>query len=410
MSLIKNSAWNILGFLIPSLIALPAMGIMARILGVEKFGVFTLAFTVLGYAGIFDGGLTRAVIRSVAMHHGDVQQNRKVVGTASCTVLFLGALAAVLLFASAENITRILNVSSNSYSEVVNSLRWLSLSIPPFLLGMIWFSYLEGSERFAELNILKTVTNSLIALLPLIAALIHKSLMSAILGLIAGRIVAMYVAYIPFKRDMPGGPWVYDQDTLKKLLKFGGWITVSNIISPLMVNFDRFILSNLVGAQSVAFYTAPSEAVARISIIPRAVAGSLFPVLSKGATESGQQSKIAFWGILGVCSTIILPLFIFSDLILTLWMGPQFKGEAGQVLRILLIGFLFNAIAIVPYSKIQAHGHSRTTAIVHLVEFIPYIALLFWSVSNYSIAGAAIAWSIRVMVDFVLLQYLSRKV
>uniref|UniRef100_UPI00124F8D50 oligosaccharide flippase family protein n=1 Tax=Acinetobacter ursingii TaxID=108980 RepID=UPI00124F8D50 len=63
MSLIKNSVYNIAGFIVPTLVAIPTLGILARQLGVEKFGLFTLAFAVVGYASIFDGGVTRAVIR-----------------------------------------------------------------------------------------------------------------------------------------------------------------------------------------------------------------------------------------------------------------------------------------------------------------------------------------------------------
>ncbi len=64
MSMIKNSTWNILGVVIPSAIALPTMGVLSRLLGVEQFGLFTLAFAIVGYATLFDAGLSRAVIRA----------------------------------------------------------------------------------------------------------------------------------------------------------------------------------------------------------------------------------------------------------------------------------------------------------------------------------------------------------
>jgi len=57
----KGTFLNLIGLVIPSVIAIPAMAVMARMLGVEKFGLFMLAFSLLGYASIFDGGLTRAL-------------------------------------------------------------------------------------------------------------------------------------------------------------------------------------------------------------------------------------------------------------------------------------------------------------------------------------------------------------
>ncbi|MBN0009079.1 oligosaccharide flippase family protein, partial [Pseudomonas aeruginosa] len=67
MSLARNTFWNFLGVLIPSLAALPAIGYLARVLGVENFGLLTLSFAIIGYASIFDLGLSRAVIREVAL-------------------------------------------------------------------------------------------------------------------------------------------------------------------------------------------------------------------------------------------------------------------------------------------------------------------------------------------------------
>lgn len=43
-------------------------GFIARSLGLEKFGLFTLAYALVGYAGIFDMGLSRAVIRAIAIN------------------------------------------------------------------------------------------------------------------------------------------------------------------------------------------------------------------------------------------------------------------------------------------------------------------------------------------------------
>lgn len=72
----------------------------------------------------------------------------------------------------------------------------------------------------------------------------------------------------------------FDINTLKRLISFGGWITVSNIISPIMAYFDRFIISHLMGASKIAFYTAPAEGVSRLINIPYALARALFPKLS----------------------------------------------------------------------------------------------------------------------------------
>ena len=98
MSLIKNSVWNLGGFIIPTLIAIPSLGLLARYLGTEKFGLFTLAFAIVGYASIFDAGLTRAVIREIAINRNSAEEQRKIMSTSTVSIGVLGCVAALFIY------------------------------------------------------------------------------------------------------------------------------------------------------------------------------------------------------------------------------------------------------------------------------------------------------------------------
>lgn len=407
--MLKNTLWNALGLIIPSLIAIPAMAVMARVLGVEKFGIFMLTFSVLGYAGIFDGGLTRAVIRSVAMHEHDEALNRDVVGTASCAVVAMGAVGASIVFFWARPIADVLHVSATALADAVDAFELLAMIIPAYLLSLVWFAYLEGKQQFVKLSVLKTFTGLLIAVLPVVAVLVRPSLTAALAGLLLARVATLVVAYLPCRAGLNAGVFHFRKATLGALLKFGGWITVSNIISPLMVYVDRFILSNVMGAHRVAFYAAPSEVVARMSVVPGAVSRTIFPLFSQRQGMADNSARAAFRGLFVVCTLISIPIFIFAEWILDLWLGAPYGDESADILRILLVGFIFNAVAQVPYSRIQAHGKSRVTAYVHLVELLPYLALLILLIGEYGLIGAAIAWTVRVSADYLALEILSRR-
>lgn len=68
MSLVRNSFCNIAGFAASTLVAVPALGILAGLLEPESFGLFTLAFALVGHASIFDAGTSQAVIREIALY------------------------------------------------------------------------------------------------------------------------------------------------------------------------------------------------------------------------------------------------------------------------------------------------------------------------------------------------------
>lgn len=405
----RNSFWNLLGVAIPLLISLITMGWLARELGTEKFGIFLIAFSVIGYASVFDAGLTRAVIRFIALNNSDYNADREVMGTAVITVFFLGVIGSALLFLFSEPIVEYLNVEKESYVDVLKAFYILSLVILPTLLSMVLFALPEGRQDFLKLNIYKTISGSFIAITPLLTVLYDMSLSSAMVGLLLGRLASLFIAFIPnflvFRFDF----LFFKMKVLKKLFSFGGWITLSNIISPVMVSADRFILSNYLGASQVSFYAAPAEIVGRMAVVPASVARVLFPLFSSSNKESSKHSKNAYFGMVLILIIMIVPVFILSGWILTVWLGESFGGDASLILKILLVGFFFNALAQIPFAQIQAYGKSRVTAIIHLIELVPYLIVLFYLVQLYGLIGAAIAWSIRVIVDYIVLVWCANR-
>lgn len=412
MSIIKNSIWNIGGYIIPAIVTVPALGIMGRYLGAELFGVFTLALAVVGYASIFDVGLTRAVIREISIFRDDVTEKNKIVATSTFLILILSVIAALLLFSFSDAITTILKISNDLHNEVNTSLKILALSIPLFLISQIWLSILEGEEKFAILNIYKTITGTCIALLPALFTVIKPTLQYAIIGLVLSRLICFVLTFYLCRKDIISAKISLHKETVKRLFMFGGWITVSNIISPVMAYFDRFIVSNQLGAQTVAFYTAPSEIIARLSIIPGAFARALFPNLSYSSSleERNKNKRKITLLLLLLCLPMVIVGSLLAQYIMTLWMGPSFAGSPGVILIILLCGFLFNSLAQVPFASIQSRGFAKLTAFVHMGELVPYLVLLFYLIHHYGVIGAAIAWSIRMFVDYMVLMLIDMSI
>ena len=97
-----------------------------------------------------------------------------------------------------------------------------------------------------------------------------------------------------------------------------------------------------------------------------------------------------------ICLPVIIIGLLYSGLVLKIWFGENYQINSFNILNVLLIGFFFNALAMIPFSAIQALGKSKITALIHCAELVPYLALLYFMVEKYGLLGAAISWSIRV--------------
>jgi O-antigen/teichoic acid export membrane protein len=88
---------------------------------------------------------------------------------------------------------------------------------------------------------------------------------------------------------------------------------------------------------------------------------------------------------------------------LTLWLGSVFADSGYRVLQWLALGVFMNCLAQVPFSFIQGIGKPDITTKLHVSELVLYIPALWFLVKLFGINGAAIAWSIRVAFDTMLL-------
>ena len=61
--LIKNSFINLFGYIFPALVAIITLPILINFLGIERFGVLSLAWMITGYFSFFDFGIGRALVK-----------------------------------------------------------------------------------------------------------------------------------------------------------------------------------------------------------------------------------------------------------------------------------------------------------------------------------------------------------
>ncbi|MGO3132479.1 MAG: flippase [Alcaligenes sp.] len=407
--LLGNSFWNLSSYMVLMFAFLPSMGMMARLLGLEPFGIYTLLFALIGYASLFDLGISRALIRAIAMAGKQTQPIQSILGTATLLILLSSCIAAALVYLFSPVLVQWLNISPALHADSLFAFRLLALTLPFLLLQAVWLSYLEGLSDFKQVNIQRTLSGLLLAVLPLLAILYQTTLSSAVLGLFAGRLISCLLAYFwALPSSIRRGMWHWNRQQAHALLRFGGWLTVSNLISPLMVYFDRFLLSNLNGATTVSFYTAPSEAITRLLNIPGAVVRVIFPLLS-AQKDARQETRLTYLLLLVVCGLISLLGIAGAKWIILLWLGEAYVEQSVPLLQILLVGFFFNAIAQIPYTVIQAKGHAHITAYIHLAEILPYIGLLYLLIAQFGLLGAAIAWTSRVIVDCLVLLILAKR-
>jgi O-antigen/teichoic acid export membrane protein len=412
MSIKKNVLWNLLGSAAPMLIGLATIPYIFKHVGIERIGVLTIIWALIGYFSIFDFGLGRAItqrIAGLADHHTDTQK-KTIAATGVSLTLLIGLLGGLVGIIAVEVVgVAWLNPAPQLEQEIRASFFLACLAIPATTATAGLRGILEGEQRFRAINLLKLFLGLSNFLGPIASiALLGPSLEYMVATLVLARYVILFAhlhsAKHVFGTDVSGP----SLEEARQLFQFGGWMTLSNIVSPLMVVADRFLIANLLGTAVVAYYTIPAEFMIRLLILPAAITTTLFPVFAKNLSEGNNCEAFVLYKksmklIMLMMGAVTLTTIIGSDFGITLWLGSEFAEQAAVVASVLAVGILFNSMAQIPHAYIQASGDARSTALIHVAESVIYIPTLILLMKLHGIIGAALAWSLRAFLDLVLL-------
>ncbi|WP_291524695.1 flippase [Acidithiobacillus sp.] len=413
MSIGRHTLYNILGGIAPLGVSLVTVPIYLHAIGEARYGVLAIVWLFTGYFGVFDMGLARASAYHLARQHDEAPAVRSTTfWTALWLNLSFGLLGAAVLYAVAQPVfAHFFHMPEALRRNVLVSLPWIAAALPLGTLGGVLVGALQARERFGFLNLNGVLNSMLTQIVPLIVAVfISPELTWLIPAIVLARASELVLLFAGVWRFLPIVPSVlFDRTRARALFTYGGWISISNIVGPVLVTFDRMLIGALLSVQAVTYYTVPYNLVTRMTIIPGALVTSLFPRFSRAESGDGgrlaERSLIMLMAVMTILTVVgmaILPLF------LRYWISPEFSQHGAAVGMILLAGVWINGLAYIPYGLLQGQGRPDITAKLHLIE-LPFFLLILWGGIHWlGLAGAALAWSLRVAADALLLFYFAR--
>lgn len=404
---LRNFSWNLAGTGINLAIGVLALPMLLRLLGAEAVGLFTLALGLIGFSGVFDLGLGRALTRAVAANP-DRDVAAYLVWRAALLLAITGIAMSCLAFWGLPRLAGMLPaVHGPLANQAAFGFEAVALSIPFSALASAAIGTLEGLQLYPIINIGRVSFGALQFILPVITALWRADIGMVIAALALARAVAgvcwMIVlhANLPWRRS--GG---IASENLSRILRFGGWILISSIVGPFMVYADRFYLAAVLPLGIVSAYTLPYEGVTRIASLATTATAVIFPALAQASLDAHSRQRL-----IRDSGDAVIPFALITLIILQItapelvhaWLGSALFQSSLPVFRILLVGTFVNVIAQIPFALLQAKGRADLTAKLHVVELPVFALTLFLCVHTMGVVGAAVAWTLRALGDAVAL-------
>jgi O-antigen/teichoic acid export membrane protein len=393
-------------------VQIAAIPVLINQLGTARFGVLSLAWVLIGYASFFDLGLGRALTKLTAERLGAGAEHEipRLFWTAMTLLALLGLVATTVVGTlSPLLVGGVLNIPENLENESLITLLMMAGSIPFVLVNSALRGNLEARQRFDITSAIAVPFSFISYFGPIVTVtLISQSLPVAVSALVLSRVVACGVTLVLCLRVDPAlrSDRGFSRPLAGALFRFGGWVTASAVLNPLLASLDRFVVGALLSVRAVAFYATPFEAVRQLRVVSGAFSSVLFPAFAATVGSDRDRAERLFRrgtrGALLAMFPVAFTCALFAPEILEVWVGEEFARNSAGVMQWLTAGILLNTIAMVAFGMVQSVRPDLIVKI-YLVELPLYLLAFYGLIGAFGVEGAAMAWTARVSLDAALL-------
>jgi O-antigen/teichoic acid export membrane protein len=407
--LLSGTLWNALGRGLPLLLALALTPVLVHQMGIDRWGLFTLALALVGVFGVFDLGLGAALTRALSTRIGAGEEEgaAELAGAVMTALVLVGSAIAAIAFAGVPYLVqRLLNTPPELQAEATLAFRVLCLAVPLVVLNAALWGTLAAYQRFRAANLVTIPVSTFYYLGPVLVLLVWQSLVGVILVLIAARIANTLSYGWLARRDLKGlRPRLPRWSLVGPLVRMGGWMSASGLLTQALLYADRFLIGALLTLAAVAFYATPLDLVMRMWILPVAVAHALLPAMASSyAAHPEITTSLLRRGGLMMMAAVLPACMVLEALgpeLLRLWLGMEFATGGGRVLEILAVGIFFSCFAWAPGALLDAIGRPDVNAKLQVAQALVFLPLSAAGLVWMGIEGAAYAWAARCAADAI---------
>ncbi len=398
--LLRHSAIVSVGYIASALIGLVSFIIIARNLGPDVFGVFSVALGCFMLAGdLVDAGLNSSIIKFFHQENRDKNLQSILTVKIGLSVAFL-----VISLPLSYLISTVLK-SPELFWPVALSLACVGLSL---IYNYVVYVF-QARKDFTLYSLVNISSNTirLILVLIIIVFLKFAPLYSALILYFVTPILALLVF----------GKWslpLFSKIKLRlaskdaNMWKFGRNITASFAVSAVSSKFDIFFLTRYAGVTQTGLYSAPMRLFSPVSQLSGALSTVQGPHFSSSEGK-WKQVFIKAFALSGLVSLGLIFISFFSDAVLLIF-GSEYTSS-GNIFRVLCFSFAIFAISVPFYSAlVYRHEKSKVIFINAVIVALVSAASLYILVPMYGGLGAAwaslIANSVSTLVEVSVFVYI----
>jgi O-antigen/teichoic acid export membrane protein len=399
---LRNGLYNAAGGIVRIGLAILAIPVLIRIIGIEDYGIWTLASSVIGLATLAEGGLTvtTTFFLSKDIAHDDrVGVSETLTSTFVAILLFATLAASFLYFGSEFIISFFPKLKSEQYIQALTAFKLGSLVLWSRLLQQHLVGLIQSYEKYGLLNILGTIQNTI------------STLGLIIIATLGGRVIEMMewqifqgfgalAAYYLFSNKIvkyakPHFAWSRSKSIA--VFKYSSVAWAGSLGSALFTQGDRLIVGSLLSVENLGIYAAITSIVSQINTLSALPISPLLPSITKmttnintGKSEIKKKLRQSLQLNILVAFSLGGLIVAMAEKILTAILGNNVSIGAIYALQFAATIYAIYSLNAVGYYILYALGKVKTCTIIHFLSAVLSLAVISILSAKLGLIGAVI--------------------
>jgi O-antigen/teichoic acid export membrane protein len=405
---VHGGAWLGAGQVVTLAASMVATPIVIRRLGPTGYGLLSLVNILIGYLAAADLGMVEASSKFGAerLAAGDDDGEAQVVWTSLALAgAAAGALSIALAIGAPFIVDNVLSLPARLSGVGILALRLGAIGFFARALSGVLNTSQIVRMRW-DLNVLVTSGFATVQVVAVPLVLVAGGGLTVAVGVCSALAIATALTHYVVSVRLQPSTWPprFSSALAGPLIRFGVATMGGYTLFVLLLNLDRAFIARYQSVEEVGFYTVAASLAGLMNVVTFAVSRPLLPAFARLlAEERRSEAVLLYQRILRLLFLLAVPVVVsiatVGHAFLDVWAGPSFGTHASTALALLVVGVAFDALGYVPSNLLYASHRAGAVLVIHLVEFVPYVAALLFVVPRWGIEGAAAVWIARSAVN-----------
>jgi O-antigen/teichoic acid export membrane protein len=395
-----------------------------RYLGVEAWGLVGFMSMLQAWLTLLDMGLSPTLSREMARFQAGAHSAQSIRDLLRSLEIIYGGVALVVVaavwFIAPWMAVNWLNVTQLPASSVAQAISMMGLVLAARMVEQVYRGAIQGLQQQVWLNGVQSILATLrwggaVGVLAWVDTTLDAFFVwQGIVSVLTVIILIRQTYHLLPRGDRPAH---FDQAAIVRIRRFAGGVAATTLLSILLTQVDKLMLSKLVSLESFGYYALATSAAGALYFLASPIVTAVSPRLTELVARSDKQGLIdtyhqASQGLAAMLIPAALVIAAFAEPLLKIWTGNiNLAQQVAPLLALLVLGTMCNGFMHVPYTTQLAHGWTGFAVRMNIVAVAVIIPAILWAVPHFGTVGAAWAWLVlNASYVLIAMHFMHRKI